>query len=406
MTLHEYGTTDLTASQLTESDLARLKMLTAQGKMTVTPSGSGWRVTVGATVGILPLDRIRLVIRPKFAISGTRLIDWLCYALAVPVQHHTSLRNWTTSPTGFTDLVAAALLRECQTLLRTGLRQDYVRRRSIEPMLRGRLDIQRQATHRYGLVDRLHVETFDRENDIWENQVCGAALAAAVALAGDHTLARALAETASEFPQVSPPTAVRALARAQYTRLNSRYRNAHTWARLLLTSGGVDDLLAEQGKQRAGTLLLDMPALWEKVVRRLFEEAAASLDGYVVRSSGARAISTTGDLQGRRTFRPDVLLRFPKSGLMPVDAKYKKYGSKNIGADDVHQLLTYMTGYSSSVVLAHPSPDGASFRTLRTCGPYGALGNIEVVGVDTTTTPEKSLPHLQKVCANATTRPG
>lgn len=69
------------------------------------------------------------------------------------------------------DLVAAALLEQCVKLVRDGLRRDYVRRQSLEPVLRGRLDFAAQTTHRYGQLDQLHIRTFDRETDIWDNRV-------------------------------------------------------------------------------------------------------------------------------------------------------------------------------------------------------------------------------------------
>jgi hypothetical protein len=71
------------------------------------------------------------------------------------------------------DLVAAALLEQCVKLVRDGLRRDYVRRQSLEPVLRGHLDFAAQVTRRYGQLDQLHIRTFDRETDIWDNRVLG-----------------------------------------------------------------------------------------------------------------------------------------------------------------------------------------------------------------------------------------
>ncbi|MFJ9833668.1 hypothetical protein ACIRU2_20135 [Streptomyces sp. NPDC101169] len=101
------------------------------------------------------MDRLRLVVEPKFAIPGEQLMTWLAYALHTPVP--TAARRWSTAPDGYADLVAAALLEECEKLLREGLRRDYVRRQRLEPVLRGRLDVAAQATRRFGQLDQLHV---------------------------------------------------------------------------------------------------------------------------------------------------------------------------------------------------------------------------------------------------------
>ncbi|CAM5366318.1 hypothetical protein SVIOM342S_05004 [Streptomyces violaceorubidus] len=64
-------------------------------------------------------------------------MSWLADALGTPVP--ATARRWATGPYWYADLVAAALLEECERLLREGLRRDYVRGRSVEPALAGSL---------------------------------------------------------------------------------------------------------------------------------------------------------------------------------------------------------------------------------------------------------------------------
>lgn len=323
-------------------------------------------------------------------------MSWLAYALGTPVP--ATARRWATGPDGYADLVAAALLEQCERLLREGLRRDYVRRRSVEPVLRGRLDVAAQATRRYGQLDQLHVRTFDREADIWDNRVLGSALKAALALTASPHLARALHGIAGAFPQApTPAAALRALDRTNYTRLNARYRPAHTWARLLLRGGGVTDLLTDQGNTADG-LLLAMPALWEAVVRRLGAEAVDPRGGHAVPGGSGVGITVHGDLGSASTFRPDLLLSLPGHDtahrtLLPVDAKYKRYDRHGVSAADVHQLLTYSSGYATdapTAVIVHPQPGGHAQRTLQVRGPNGPLGTIHVLGIDTRSTPEQA----------------
>jgi 5-methylcytosine-specific restriction enzyme subunit McrC len=394
----EYGSAVLTGSQLTSRDVDRLRVLQARGRLGLDRTPTGWRLKAGATVGLLVLDRIRLVMEPKFAISGDMLMDWLAYALGAPAPLPVTSRRWATGPEGYADLVAAALLEQCERLLREGLRRDYVRRQNLEPVLRGRLDVAAQATLRYGQLDKLHVHAFDRETDIWDNRVLGTALRVARTLSTSPGLARDLHTIAEAFPQDTPPdAALRALDRTRYTRLNARYLAAHTWARLLLRGGGVTDVLIDCGTA-AGGLLLAMPALWEAVVRRLTTDATASHGGHTA-TGGSAGITVRGDLGITSAFRPDVLISLPgrdpsERTLLPVDAKYKRYDRHGVGAADVHQLLTYSAGYTPNddrhAVIVHPRAGGHSYRALQIDSPRGRLGNIHVLGVDTHTHPQEA----------------
>ncbi|WP_109529965.1 McrC family protein [Nocardia aurea] len=398
----EYDSVTLDYDQLTDSDIRRLTLLQNHRHCTLSPTRTGWRFRPEAIVGVLTLDHVRVTVTPKTAFTGRSLIQWLSYALHTPVPHESTVREWTTATDGFVDLVAAALLAECRALLRDGLRRDYVRTEHVGPVLRGRLDVMAQATQRFGQLDRLHMRTFDRDLDIWENQLCGHALRAAAATVTDSQLARTIRSVAAEFPFSGPPSkALRAHERARYTHLNRRYRAAHTWAALVLRGGGVSDLLADTGFE-AGTLLLDLPRLWEKAVRRLCEHACPP-SGIVLPPSGSEAITVHGDLFSASRFRPDVLVRLggADSAIMPIDAKYKAYQLKAVSAADVHQILTYIAGHAPTsapvAAIVYPRPDEHSHRILRINGPGRALGEIRVLGVGADSAPAEAAAWLRSM---------
>ncbi|MFF0475070.1 PE-PGRS family protein [Streptomyces sp. NPDC004284] len=412
--LDEYGSRTVPRSLLYGNDLDRLR---AAGVVTVTEVRHGYVLTAGPVAGVLQLDRLRLLLRPKMPIEGRRLIDWLCYADNQREPSET-LRNWPLGSDGYAGLVPAALLHECRLLLRHGLRRDYVRRHRVDSALRGRLDVEAQATRCYGAVDRLHLQTFEYEDGGWENLVCGAALTVAARRSTDPRLTGWLLDAAARFPSPRrPQDALPLLARAGYNRLNSHYRAAHAWSRMVLGGGGVTDLLDPYGFG-AKSLLLNLNVLWERVVRRMAADAAVSLGG---RQAGPAegAIRTRGGL-GKKSppFRPDVLLAFPQAAgggaatadagpaatrFLAVDAKYKKYGEKNVSADDRHQLLTYIQGYTSPdaplALVVHPSPDGPTRRVLRIEGPRGRLGLVEVLGLDTRAAPKEAAEPLRRAVA-------
>ncbi|WP_327710256.1 McrC family protein [Streptomyces sp. NBC_00464] len=408
VTLDEYRSCKVPKAELSSADLQRVRELKAAG---VVERQDHCVLTARTITGVLELSRIRLVLRPKFPIAGNRLIDWLSYANGQNSTTDEGLRNWPIGKDGYAGLVPAALLYECRLLLRRGLRRDYVRRQRVDTTLRGRLNVEAQATRCFGAVDQLHVSTFEYEDGGWENLVCGAALAAASGQVSDPLLKRQLAIAAQDFPSpVRGPDALRLLARGRYTVLNDHYRPAHAWARMVLGGGGPDDLLNPYGFGAHG-LLLKMEDLWESVVQRMAVDAAATVGGRWARDD-ADQIWTHG-MHGTRTphFAPDVLLSFAPPAApvgttpyLPVDAKYKNYAKTNVSREDRHQLLTYIAGYTDPgnplALVVHPDPNGPSEHRLEFPGPRGLVGRILVLGLDTRTDPETAAEPLRKAIAD------
>src|SRR2546423_9605808 len=388
----DYATTEhravaVPAALLTHKDLDRIDRLAGDGVLTWQPTRDGYELDTHSYVGVLTLDHIRLELRPKLDISGEQLISWLGYALGFAPNRLTQARGWHTAHGGLTDLVVAALVDECRRLIRQGLRRNYLQEDHLEHVLRGRLDLQTQMTRRYGMVDRLHIRSFDRRPDIWENQVCHAALQAGARLAQDPTAARSAAETAHGFPAhpQGAPAVVGALKRESYHPMNTAYRPAPAWAALLLGGGGPADLL-RAAEPQADSLLVNMDRLWEAVVRRMVGETIAETDA-ILATRNEHALIVTVDGRRGRALQPDVLVLYPGAAItLPIDAKYKHATSKAISSDDLHQLLTYATAYPMPPpprgMIIQPSQTGWSRQRVTVTGPAGRLGEILVVGVD------------------------
>lgn len=409
-TVREHGTLSFGPGELGRADEARLAGLAERG--TVLKSFAllreGARLKAGDVVGAVELDCGRLVIQPKFAVSGPQLVAWLCYVLGRPMIETDLPARPSAGPTGLLcDAIVRALVEECRSLLRVGLRRDYVRQRAVESSVRGRIDVTAQATRRFGLLNGFHLHTVDRVAEVWENELCGAALAAAAGVAQDPALARDAADLAGCFPRPARPAALAdRLPRLGYSRINQHYRPPHVWARVLLQRGGIDDLLIDAGYEAAGVLLA-MDRLWERLVRRLTAQAAEPLGGRIVASQESDALRIHSDL-GPHTFRPDCLVRIDDSDavsgqrmLLPVDAKYKRYEDRAITADDSHQLLTYACGYRSAagaaVLLVHPSNGASAARVLNVAGPGGVLGTIYVLGLDVSSPPGDGVAPIRSI---------
>jgi 5-methylcytosine-specific restriction enzyme subunit McrC len=240
----EYGIAKLARSDLTDHDLVVLSGI-SDGLVRCTATVGGWELRAGAVCGVIELDRCRVAVRPKLMPDGATVVSWIGYAMAAPVTVD-NFRGWTVRQGGLRDVIAAALVDECTALMRGGLHRDYRRRAAVDTVLRGRLDLSRQVSRRFGQVDRLFLHRFDRETNVWENVVCRVALEAASRVADSPELRRSARDLAARFPagDADPAVARRWLATGRYHRMNARYRPSHLWAGLLLGAGGVSDMLA------------------------------------------------------------------------------------------------------------------------------------------------------------------
>lgn len=396
----EYGRVRLERAHLTDHDLAVLSAIN-NDLIACAPAGGGWELTIGPICGVLELEGCRVVIGPKLMPDGSTVVSWIGYAAAAPTNLEAA-RGWSVGQDGLREVIIAALVTECGAILRDGLHRDYRRRAAVDTVLRGRLDLARQISRRYGQVDQLYLNRFDRESDIWENLACRAALDHAARSSSSVAQRRAAASLASGFPPCAAENATvrRWLASGSYHRLNARYRAAHLWAGLLLGGGGVQDMLVI-GEYRAGTLLINMNSLWERVVQRLCRDLSdASMAG------PAPLITVREQGFSSRTLLPDAYIAYPSDGqprYRPVDAKYKHYAARPLARDDTHQLLTYAAAFKSpdgpaSAVVAYPTIGPGEVRAVDVHGQAGHLGSIRVAGIDVTAGPARALDMLCSAC--------
>lgn len=352
-------------------------------------TAKGWSVHVEGVTGVLRLDNRILRVVPKIAVSGEMLLHWLHYAVNRSHPTHSHTRPWDAEGTYFPDMVVTALLNECRTLVTSQLRKDYQRNESVDGVLRGRLDVAKQATRRFGMVDKLHVRTFDRTAEIWENQVCGAALRHAARTAESVQLRTRAQQLAARFPACSAEVARQKLARAQHNRLNERYRRAHTWAEVVLRSGGVSDLFLPRELVGDSHLLI-MHRLWERIVHRMVD------------SERVQPVQVTRPGKQRENFPPDAVAR-AAGGLVAVDAKYKDYDNRDVTREDIHQLLTYASAYRLQdaevlrAAIVHPSASKTARREITVDFGGRPLAVIDLIGVDVSDRPEKSSVVLRKL---------
>jgi 5-methylcytosine-specific restriction enzyme subunit McrC len=334
-------------------------------------------VTAQSYVGVVDLDCARIVITPK--VGPLHVLGMLEYAYGgSKLNYLSATRNLPVGGLHLRDFLCALLVEECERLVRSGLRRDYVRRTGSEPAVRGRLLVDRQVLRRFGRLDQLECRYDEFDGDILDNQLCAAALDVSTRTASDETRRRSQ-RCGAVFRAICDPTTFDrygVMDRITYNRLNEPYRAAHRWALLLLNSGGLGNLFASS-PWRGRAFFIDMNQLFEKFVTRLLQDAASGT-GITVQSQDGHdgIIRDEKTLRAYAEVRPDVLIR-GSDWQMPVDAKYKLYDDHKISNADIYQVFLYAYALSST-----QSPTGVIVYPATSADNLGSPVRVAVMDGD------------------------
>lgn len=348
----------------------------------VAQEGSGVRIQARAGVGVVRFDEFDLRINPKLEGNNVglfRMVEFTSGLRAlVPLRGRPALAMEGLS---LLDLVISLLCGVAEGLVRGGLRADYVEREENLSAIRGRFLPDRQELERLGLLDRLLCRFDEHEQDIFDNQLVAAALLQGSRIAQDTGLRRRTRSIAAVFEDACDPFAVDPPVdrhRLVYDRLNQHYEPAHQLALLLLENLGPDELL-RGGATRSYSFLINMNLLFEQFVTRVLEQIL-DRDAFTTEAQfRSRSIIWRLDTdESYASLIPDVLVRRRDrpTAQVPVDAKYKLYGTDDTKVDsgDLAQVFLYSYAFAGPDT---PSPSGAIVHPTRTSGEPGVL-NLEV----------------------------
>ncbi|MEU8799563.1 hypothetical protein [Spirillospora sp. NPDC048819] len=314
--------------------------------------GDALEVTAGSHIGVVNLECASIHVRPKLVGSELGVLEMLDYAAGLDSLRDLPLVQRLGSGLNLRDLVCLLLTRECDRLLRHGLRRDYLRREEALPVVRGRLLADRQIMRRFGRLDRLECRYDERSADILDNRLCAAALRVAARTVSDPGLRGHARRLAADFAALcgTEGVDVRAVAeRLAYDRANEHYRNAHRWALMLLGGTSFSSLYADHGGT-SHAFMIDMNALFEDFVIRLLRDAFAGSD-VAVRAQESLPRAVRGEVGSYTSIQPDVqLVRGvgTRARRCSVDAKYKLYADKKVATPDLYQSFVYAKAVSGS----------------------------------------------------------
>ncbi|TDD85890.1 hypothetical protein E1293_10400 [Actinomadura darangshiensis] len=314
--------------------------------------GDALEIEAGSHVGVVDLECASVHVRPKLVGSELGVLQMLDYAAGLGSLRDLPLVHRLGEGLDLRDLVCLLLTRECDRLLRHGLRRDYLRREESLPVVRGRLLVERQVTHRFGMLDRLECRYDERSGDILDNRLCGAALHLAARTARDTGVRAHARRLAADFAAVCALDGfdVRAaVERLTYHRANEHYREAHRWARMLLEGTSFRSLYASAGGT-THAFLIDMNTLFEDFVTRLLRDAFAG-SGVAVRAQLSLPSAVRGYAGSYTSIQPDVQLvqgHGTRARRCSVDAKYKLYADKKVATSDLYQSFVYAQAVGNS----------------------------------------------------------
>jgi len=335
ISLREYETSP--AISLTVDQRDALRNLVPDLRIEAAPGeASAYVLTPASRVGAVVLEDLAIEIVPKLSIQ--RVLFLVSYSLG--------LAKWgdrpfeMTMPDSLVEAIVPIFAHHLERALRRGVLQGYRTEEDALMGVRGRIRFDDQVRRRFGILLPVEVRFDDFTEDILENRLLKAALAALGTLRlRSESSRQSLRRFNHVLDLVSEGTYdARNVPQVNYTRLNEHYRAAVEWARLILRFAAAE---VRHGKAVGTTVLFDMNEVFEDFVRIALREEL----GLTPREfpSGGRCPSLFLDRAHRVSLEPDLSWWSTKACRFIGDVKYKAVNVAGVKHPDLYQLLAYVT---------------------------------------------------------------
>ena len=314
----------------------------------------------GQVAGILATPRLTLEILPKIDGEDSAVRAALIHMLAVAQDLRVAEGELVALDTQRHDLLEIFIRLfavRLDTAIRCGLPRRYLAHVEDLPLLRGRLDVTRQFTHRGFRPQLLACRFGELSEDTPLNRVLKAAVSRIARLARSPSNVRRLAELAARLEFVSHSRNP-LQEPVQLDRTNTAFHDLYRLARLFLTG---DWQSTASGRWKGFALLFPMNTLFEAFIGRSLRRALPPRSVHL-QPRGRHALS---DAVGNPLFalRPDVVTRDLTRGTVVLDVKWKRLTPRALGCEknmgvaqsDIYQVLTYGDAYNAErLVLLYP----------------------------------------------------
>ena len=257
-------------------------------------------------------------------------------------------------------------LQSVNTLVKQGLRSDYVRREDNLRFLKGKLNVGKQVRHNFVNKHKFYCEYDEFLLDRPVNRLIHSALRKVKNYARAAANQKLLQELEFVFREVPESRNYKVdFSIVKLDRGMSYYQIPLDWCQLILEGFSPQTM---KGNQNAASLLFPMEKVFEDYVAKILaQKLSQSSQCFTVNTQSAGEHLASYNGSNKFSLRPDILIKRNGVNHMVLDTKWKlldtKVTNSNISQSDVYQLYAYAKKYLSTegcgqdVVLIYPAQD-------------------------------------------------
>ena len=255
------------------------------------------------------------------------------------------------------EIFISMFLRELETLVKKGVKSDYVTLEENLNFLKGKLNINEQIKRNSIHKERFYVEYSEFLSDIKINRIIKTTLKFLYKKSNSSKNQQKIRELLFIFDEVSMCNDYKNFF-TDYTRNRQarHYEQTLLWCKIFLLG---DTFTPHKGDDLAFALLFDMNALFESYVGNFIKKKFPST---ALQHSEKYLIENPKGFK----LRPDIFLRHQKLNYI-ADTKWKIVKSKDdISQADLYQLYAYGKKYECGKLhLIYPKIDGAKQELMK-----------------------------------------
>ena len=260
------------------------------------------------------------------------------------------------------EIFIARFLHTIQTVVKRGLRSDYVPQQENLLTKRGKLNIGQQVKHNFIHKQRFFCEFDEYRHDRPANRLLKSALLSVSRYSHDANNQKWLRELLFYFDDVPASCAVKQdFSQLHLDRSMAHYKPALAWARLILNDLSPASM---KGKADAPSLLFPMEAVFESYVAQTLRKQLPN--GYHLRTQARGKYLASHNDKNMFLLKPDLMIEQEGKPICVLDTKWKRINGNDsanhygLSQSDFYQMFAYGQKYLSGegeLVLIYPKTD-------------------------------------------------
>lgn len=336
----EYETLKITDYKLTEKDRQYLTKIILSSQ--IPPFQwyelrQGFQIVCTSFVGVIELEGIRIVIKPKFNNGFHGLIEMLLFSEGLPLalEHEASGHYDTNS---IMEMLVQIFVKEVDLLLQKGIHREYVTEQENLSLLRGRIDFPNHLKANFFTPTKIYCQYDELNTNVIENQVLYSALQIANLYPLSKETKKNVERLVNEFQEICEWYRSEEWPKFSYNRLTQHYETVHKLAYYLWKQIYVNDIYQFQNRSHY-SFFVDMNELFESFVGKLLTTYMRKPIKVWSQRKYRKAIMKNGS--SYQNIIPDFIIEKSKEGVIVLDTKYKPYGKRKVSSADLYQLTFY-----------------------------------------------------------------